>query len=152
MAHFVKFGISFQYPENWVLDEEDALAGNKSVTVFSPDGYIFWSVAVRDKENDPEKLVEGIVDALRQDYDTLERHDSVLTIGGQELPGVDMHFYCNEMVVTARAHWIKTDQQILILFVQGEDRSLDRAEDVLLAMTTSLLSGIKDLKFRWDEK
>jgi len=151
MAQFAKFGISFQYPDNWVLDEEDALSGNKSITVFSPDGYIFWSIAVRDKENDPERLVEGIVNALRQDYDTLETHDSTLVVGEHEMPGTDMHFYCNEMVVTARANWIKTDQCVLILYIQGEDRSLARTEDVLKAMTTSLLTGIKDLGFRWED-
>ena len=30
---YEKLGISFQYPDNWTLDEEDALAGRNSVTV-----------------------------------------------------------------------------------------------------------------------
>ena len=37
-ARFDKLGISFQYPENWTLDDSDALLGRKSVTVYSPGG------------------------------------------------------------------------------------------------------------------
>ena len=54
-ATFEKLGISFQYPENWTLDEQDALAGRKSVTVYSPGG-AFWTVAVHSKAADPAEL------------------------------------------------------------------------------------------------
>ena len=37
-AIFDKLGIRFQYPENWTLDESEALAGDQAVTVFSPGG------------------------------------------------------------------------------------------------------------------
>ena len=54
-AHFDSLGISFQYPDNWTLDDSDALLGRKSVTVYSPGG-AFWSVAIHSGTADPAKL------------------------------------------------------------------------------------------------
>ena len=44
-AQFDSLGISFQYPENWTLDDSDALLGRKSITVYSPGG-AFWAVVI----------------------------------------------------------------------------------------------------------
>ena len=65
-AHFDSLGISFQYPDNWTLDDSDALLGRKSVTVYSPGG-AFWSVAIHSEAAEPAepaKLAAAIVDAL----------------------------------------------------------------------------------------
>ena len=35
-AVYEKMGIRFMYPDNWTLDEEEALHGNQSVSVYSP--------------------------------------------------------------------------------------------------------------------
>ena len=37
-ARFDSLGISFQYPDNWTLDDSDARLGRKSVTVYGPEG------------------------------------------------------------------------------------------------------------------
>jgi len=58
-AKFDKMGISFQYPENWTLDEEDALQGRDSVTVYTPGGG-FWSVAVHPSTTDPDQLATTV--------------------------------------------------------------------------------------------
>ena len=39
-ATYDKMGIRFLYPENWTLDEEDAVQGCKSVSVNSPKGLV----------------------------------------------------------------------------------------------------------------
>ena len=44
-AIFDKLGIRFLYPENWKLDESEALEGNQVVTVYSP-GESFWSIMI----------------------------------------------------------------------------------------------------------
>ncbi len=33
-----KLGIRFLYPDNWTLDEDEAIQGNRSVTALSPGG------------------------------------------------------------------------------------------------------------------
>ena len=54
-AVYDKMGIRFLYPDNWALDEEDALQGNQSVSVYSPEG-AFWSIVLHPKHADPAEL------------------------------------------------------------------------------------------------
>ena len=59
MPHtFSKFGISFLYPDNWTLDEQDAEGEAESATVYSPGG-AFWSVSVHSPSSDPEDPCRG---------------------------------------------------------------------------------------------
>ena len=44
-AEFNNLGISFQYPDNWTLDDSDARLGRTSVTVYGRGG-AFWSMAI----------------------------------------------------------------------------------------------------------
>ena len=49
---YEKLGIAFQYPDNWELDEQDALLGEQSVAVYSPGG-AFWCVAMQPGQVEP---------------------------------------------------------------------------------------------------
>ena len=73
-AQFKGLGISFQYPENWKLDDSDARLGRKSVTVYSPGG-AFWSVTIHSGSTDPAKLTQAVVAAMREEYDSLEAEE-----------------------------------------------------------------------------
>ena len=65
------FGIRFQYPDNWTLDEEEAVAGNRSVAVYSPEGG-FWSVAVHPPKTPRQPLLDTVSAAMREEYDNLD--------------------------------------------------------------------------------
>jgi len=146
-AKFEKLGISFQYPENWTLDEEDARAGSKSVTVFSPGG-AFWSVAVHPRSADPADLSKAAIEALKEEYEQLEQHVAQETIAGRELIGYDLNFFYLDLTNTAQIRCLRTDQATYTVFCQGEDREFDEVRLVFQAMTTSLLSGLKKLSYR----
>ena len=78
---FDKFGIRFQYPDGWVLDAQDALDGEQAVAVYSPGG-AFWSVVVRDADEEPARLISAALETMRNDEnpydrqvrDSIERH------------------------------------------------------------------------------
>ena len=98
-ARFDKLGISFQYPENWTLDDSDALLGRKSVTVYSPGG-AFWSVAIHSGSADPAKLAAAVVETMKKEYPGLEVDETERDGGrprpdrlrpGVLLPGSDQH-------------------------------------------------------------
>ncbi len=146
-ARFEKLGISFQYPDNWTLDEEDALAGRKSVTVYSPGG-AFWSLAVHPRSADPAQLAQAAVDALREEYEQIEQEDARETLAGHEMVGYDLNFFYLDLTSTAQIRCLKTDQATYTIFCQGEDREFDAVHLVFQAMTTSLLSGLKKLSYR----
>ena len=54
-AVYEKLGIRFLYPENWTLDEQEALEGETTVALYSPSGG-FWSIMLYEKTVDPAEL------------------------------------------------------------------------------------------------
>ena len=142
-AKFDKLGLSFQYPENWTLDEEDALAGRKSATVYSPGGG-FWSVALHPPTADAEKMAEAAVDAMRQEYDDLDAEKvEQQSFAGYELFGYDLSFYCLDLISTAEVRCVDSARGPLTIFRQAEDREFERIRPVFDAITFSLLDGLK---------
>lgn len=140
-ATFNKLDISFQYPDNWTLDENDALAGRRAVTVYSPGG-AFWSVSVHPRWADPSKLARAAVDAMKDEYKELEVEQARETIAGCEMTGFDLSFYYLDLISTACVRSVRTDQATYTVFCQAEDREFNRIQNVFLAMTTSLLNNL----------
>ena len=142
-AIFKKLGISFSYPENWELDEADALEGARSVTVNSPGGGAFWTVSVHSRITDPAKLAKAAVKALREEYDSLEAQPIRENVAGWELLGYDFNFYCFDLTSTAAVRSVRTKWATYTVYYQAEDRELAEIEDVLQAMTLSVLASLK---------
>jgi len=141
-AKFRKMGIAFQYPENWTLDEEDALSGRRSVTLYSPGGG-FWSVSIHPRSADPGELARAAVEAMKQEYGELEVVEAQQSVAGRELTGYDLNFYCLDLTNTAQVRCLKTDRAVYTIFCQAEDREFDQIELVFRAMTASLLGELK---------
>jgi len=140
-AQYDNLGICFQYPDNWTLDEEDALAGRNSVTVYSP-GSAFWSVAIHPHSADPQKLARAAVKAMKQEYRELETEQTTETLAGRELSGYDLNFYYLDLTNTAQVRTLRTDRTVYTIFCQAEDREFDRLREVFQAITTSLLGRL----------
>ena len=139
---FNKLGISFQYPDNWVLDEEEAMLGRRSVTVYSPGG-AFWSVSIHPRGADPAKLARAAVKAMQEEYEGLEHEQSRETIAGRAMIGYDLNFFYLDLTNTASVRCLRTDQATYTIFCQAEDREFDRIRVVFLAMTTSFVANLK---------
>jgi hypothetical protein len=142
-AQFNRFGITFQYPENWSLDEADAVAGRESVTVNSPGGG-FWSVAVHSRTSDPEELAGTVLAAMGEEYEGLESSPARETIAGCETVGYDLNFFCLDLTNTARVRCLRTSRRAYTIFCQAEDHEFDRIAPVFQAITTSLLLGLAE--------
>jgi hypothetical protein len=138
---FEKLGISFQYPDNWTLDEEDALAGRDSVTVYSPGG-AFWTVAVHPYSADPVRLAEAAVEAMNQEYEQVEAEQTSEVLAERELVGYDLNFHYLDLTNTAQIRCLRTNQTTYSIFCQAEDREFERVHLVFQAMTTSLLNSL----------
>ena len=150
-ARFDKLGISFLYPENWTLDDSDALLGRKSVTLYSPGGG-FWTVAIHSGSADPTKLATAVLDAMKKEYPGLEIDEAFEQIAGHDLIGYDLAFYYLDLVNTASIRSLRVGQTSYTIFCQAEDREFDQFRMVFQAMTTSLVSGLKDLVYEgWEE-
>lgn len=140
-AHFDSLGISFQYPDNWTLDDSDALLGRKSVTVYSPGG-AFWSVTIQPGSADPAQLAEAVVEAMKREYDSLEAESAEETVAGHDLTGFDLAFYCLDLTNTALIRSLRLADTTYTIFCQAEDREFEQLRRVFQAMTLSLLSSL----------
>lgn len=138
-ALYDKLGIRFEYPDNWMVDESDALAGNQSVTVYSPSG-AFWSIAIHPHEIESGALLDTAVAAMRAEYDELDAEEIRESVAGHDLPGYNMNFYCLDLTNTACAFCAVARGQMYLIFWQAEDREFASLEAVFRAITHSLLS------------
>jgi hypothetical protein len=147
-AEFNNADVRFQYPDNWTLNEDVALADCRSITVYSPGG-AFWTLSVHPRSADPASLAKAVVEVMRGDYKELEVDDVQETISGHQLIGHDLSFYYVDLISTAWIRGVRTDRATYTIFCQAEDREFARIEDVFLAMTTSFLENVRKLSY-WD--
>lgn len=139
-AVYEKLGIRFEYPDNWELDEEEALAGQNAVSVYSPGG-AFWAVVVHQPPVSPEELAATALRTMRQQYDDLDADPIEENVAGQTLVGYDMNFYCLDLTNTAQVRSCRTENAVLVVFYQAEDREFAEVEGVFRAITLSLLAS-----------
>ena len=99
-ALFDKFGIKFLYPDDWPLELSTA-EDEAGATVYSPGG-AFWSVVIRDGDEDPAELANVAVVAIGDEYTDVDTEPAQETIAGQELVGYDLNFYCLDLTNTAQ--------------------------------------------------
>ena len=137
-AVYEKLGIRFQYPENWTLDEIEALEGNDAVTLYSPGGG-FWSIMVHPQGAHPAELVEAALEAMREQYDDFEAERVAESVAGRDLVGYDMHFFCLDLTNTAVVRGYATEQATYVVFYQADDTEFPGVERVFQAITLSLL-------------
>jgi len=142
-AQFNALGISYQYPENWTLDDSDAMLGRRSVTVYSPGG-AFWSVAIHPSKLKPEAITAKIIQEMQAEYESLEIEEIAETISGRELIGCDLAFYYLDLTNTATIRVINTPRCTYTIFCQAEDREFDLLRNVFQAITISLLKELSD--------
>jgi hypothetical protein len=139
-VEYEKLGIRFLYPDNWTLDEGEALEGNRSVSVYSPGG-AFWSVALHPPSTDPAQLTTAALEALKSEYADSESEAVSEQVSGRTLEGYDLNFFYLDLTNTALIRGFRTPTASCLLLCQAEDREFDELAPVFRAITTSLVSS-----------
>ena len=85
---------------------------------------------------------------MEQEYDSLEAEAAEQTIAGRNLVGFDLAFYCLDLTSTAWIRGLRVGKTTYTIFCQAEDREFEQLRMVFLAMTTSLVQGLKDLRYQ----
>lgn len=141
--HFERFGLAFDYPDNWSIDTSDAVPGQAAVTVYSPEGG-FWSVTAHATGGDPDDLAAAVVEQMREEYRDLDAEEAGSPLAGRDLSGYDLNFYCLDLTNTATVRTLETPAAIYVFFAQAEDREWDRISHVFDAMTASFVRALPD--------
>jgi hypothetical protein len=136
---YEKMGIRFLYPENWIVDEEEAPQDALSVTVYSPRG-AFWSIVTHPTSSDPKALATAALKTLQAEYPDSEAEPVSEQIGGQSINGYDLNFFYLDFTNTALIRGFRTVSASCLVLCQAEDREFVELAPVFRAITTSLLS------------
>ena len=140
-AEFRDMGISFQYPENWTLDEQESAGEEPAVTVFSPGG-AFWTVRVHASSSEPDRLAQSAVEAMQAEYEGVEFEPVEEQFEGHTMTGFDLNFFYLDLTNTATVRCLRGPTATYTFFCQAEDREYQQVSLVFRAMTASLLRGL----------
>jgi len=141
--HFNRFGLAFDYPENWSVDTDDSRDRYAAVTVYSPEGG-FWSVSGHAAGGDPAELAVAVLAQMRTEYQDLDSEPAGNEIAGHALTGLDINFYCLDLTNTAQVRTLETADSIYLLICQAEDREWERISAVFAAITTSFVAALPE--------
>jgi hypothetical protein len=129
--HFARFGLEFDYPDNWSVDTDAGEAESSAVTALAPDGG-FWS----------ESLAEAVSRQMQEEYRDLDIEAADDEVAGRPLAGFDFNFYCLDLTNTAHVRALATPTATYVVFCQAEDREWDRISPVFAAMTASFVRSL----------
>jgi hypothetical protein len=136
-------GISFLYPDNWDLDDEETDGRHGSVAIYSPTG-AFVSIGVHPRVIKPLDLAKGAVDGILEEYGEVDVEEAQQMVSGRELVGYDLNFFCMDFTSTATVRCLRTHSATYSVFCQAEDKDFERLARVFDAVTASLLGSIAE--------
>jgi hypothetical protein len=136
MKTFEQEGLSFAYPENWSLEEEETDEG-WTVSVQSP-GTAFLTVSCDSRMPTAEEMAEAALGAMREEYPSLEAESAVDTLAGQPAVGHDMRFFSFDLTNTCWTRSFYSDAGTVLVLCQTSDLEEEKYEPVLRAICASL--------------
>lgn len=137
-AVYDRLGVRFVYPENWRLEEDEAIEWPRCVTVESPLG-AFWTVMVHPEGTDPDEATLETLAALKSEYDQIESEEADDEFDSRTVSGYDLQFFYLDLLIAARLRGLQVGEQTVVVLCQGEDRDFDTLKEVFNAMTESLV-------------
>ena len=133
---FERDGISFRYPESWRLEREE-VEGGWTVTLQSP-GTAFLTLAFDEQMPTVEEMADAALEALREEYPTLDAEDNVEKLAGQMAVGHDISFISLDLTNTCWIRSFYSDTGSVLLLCQVNDFELEEYGPVLRAVCASL--------------
>jgi hypothetical protein len=124
-------GLSVQYPENWSIQEDE-----DSLNIESPSG----SFVVFSRPSNIEEAFAKARETMEQEYDEVESEVLSRIVGEALLEGITQRFVYLDLIITS--HLFKLEMEDpgfapLLIQIQGEDRDIDRLEQVFDAILAS---------------
>lgn len=143
-AEYKSPDLTFPYPENWKVTQEDRNSWPRTVTVESPSG-AFFSVHLYPISSKLLDLTDEALASMKAEYDSLESEAIEDSIGGVAIRGYDMHFYVLDFVVAAGIRGARTVRGPMVVLWQAESREHEQLSLVFQALLTGLLKELTPL-------
>lgn len=140
-AKYTRDDFSFQYPENWAIEEDPSTGVPRTISVTSEEG-AFWSASLYLTDQPLRNLQDQYVDALEAEYEGLEIDDVEFQLADEKILATDFQFYCLDFLVHSRLIATQIGQFNVLIAWQAEDRDFDKLETVFMAITYSAIHQI----------
>ena len=140
-ATFSELGLHFLYPENWLLQSEEADAATTGVIFELPSGG-FFSVETIEEEPDYDSVIQQIEQAFVDEYGETEAEE--FPTDPEQMAGVhlafDFRFYYLDLLIISRLMFLRAGNQNYILQFQAEIRDFESNEMVIAAILKQIAS------------
>lgn len=119
-------GLRFSYPSDWEVTEEQQPDGLSIVA--SSGGTAFCSFLLMPERPPLARVLKMALQAFRESYDEIDSEEIECRIDGREARGLDIDFYCLELLNAAWLRAFRTGRYtIFMMFQSGFDEPDARA-------------------------
>ena len=132
-AQFDSLGVTFLYPENWVVSERPDGELDSGVTLELPSGG-FFSIEKDDSLLPDDELIQQIVSAIVAEYDDVEQEEIEMEQIGENDRAYELRFYYLDLLVICRLIMMARGEERLLIQMQAESRDFDANEMVFAAI------------------
>jgi hypothetical protein len=136
LQEYCRGGVSFRYPSSWDVSEEGT-EGQRTITLQTA-GASFWSLTIFADRTDPERIVQSVLQAFRDDYEDVDVYPMQDTILEQPTAAADLDFVYLDLVNSAVIRAFQTETASALVIYQGTDHELAVLKEQFDAVTQSL--------------
>lgn len=138
MATFTGYGLSFRYPEEWELIENEGEDGTVMLHAQSAST-AYWSLTLLPGREPFREVLAAVSESLQSEYDEVELHwGEAATVAGETSQTATFEFVCHELPVIAEAVVFDTGGRTALVLAQYADAESEEYETLLERMTASL--------------
>ncbi len=137
-AKYDRDNLTFQYPENWRLEEDPPHGFPRSISVSAESG-AFWCATVCGPHESLDDLTQQYLQTLENAYEDLEQQPIDVKLDSDIVSGLELQFYCLDFLVRSLLLGVHVGDHNVLLTWQAEDREFDKIEPVFRAISFSLL-------------
>ena len=130
-------GIRFEYPANWDLEVTDE-GTITTVSIQSPGGLAFALVTVDDSRPAPAEVADLALQAMCEEYPTLDAVPALETINGYNAVGHDVEFISLDMTNACATRCFRTPRRTVLVFGQWSDLETEDSSAIIQSVRRSL--------------
>jgi hypothetical protein len=129
-------GIRFEYPADWELEVTDD--GPRTTVALQSPGPAFAFVSVDETCPAPDEEAECALEAMREEYPSVDASPADELIGGHRAVGHDLEFFSLDMAVSCSIRCFRTPSRTVLVFGQWSDVEGEDSESAIRALRRSL--------------
>jgi hypothetical protein len=141
MKYFSEDGLSLSYPDDW-KSEREATAEGWTVTLQSP-GTAFAMIRLERDMPTTEAVALTALEALKEDYPSLEAESAIDMLAGEMAIGHDIQFFTLDLVTTCWTRSFYGAAGTVLVLCQVSDVEQEAYEPALRAICASMRTEVE---------